>query len=378
MPSAFRPAPTATASAVAKNLDFLKPAQFHAPVPYKQSSVVIPSNLDRDRVDQVRQELRKVPATEFSTIAVPKNTSAAQDELLKMAKANDIDILETKFSEVIKLAKGVDLTSLSKPSTGLWAKVKNKFTDVREEVIKAHTNANDQIERVFAAVGTNAKAIAARVPLLEQIHQDTQQEYIDLDYLIAAGKLELEDRTSDLEQLKQQAQADSANIKLQSSLQEAQFNLQQLEIGVSNWERDQQMAFNTLPQVRLMQTNALTMSQTFQTIQGSVLPNWKKQFALTLAGNEQKRAAQLQNKVLDMNNELAISNAVAVRQTTNEVMRANQRGTYDLSTLERVHNETIGTFEDAFKLAQEGRTQRAQITTRVAEMKQQMVEKFSV
>lgn len=339
----------------------------------------IPNHLDKNKVTVIRTQLRQMSAIQlanYSPTTIQK-TSAAQQQMLDVAKASDIDVLETGFSDIIKLAKGLDVSKVTSPKTGFLSRIKNKFIDVREDLIKEHSSASSQIARVFASCDQSAKAISSRVPLLEQLHIDTQQEYIELDYMIAAGHLEIGQRKVELELLKGESQKDPGSIDLQNKLQEAQFYLQQLEIKVSNDERDQQMAFNTLPQIRMMQSSALTLGQTFATIQGSVMQNWNKQFTISLIGNEQQRGAAVANKVLDLNNQLAINNAKMVRQTSNEVIRSNQRGTYDLATLQTVHNETIGTIEDAFKLAQEGRQQREQISKSVIEMKQQMVKTFS-
>lgn len=375
MNTTFRPSSAGTV-----NLEkVMQPQVFHAPVVVQHSQVAIPSNIDMSEVNRLRGEMRSMTASQLGSYQPPASQAAAKigDELLKLAKANDIDVLETKFADIIKKAKGVDLTKLSNPKKGLFAKVTNFFADAKEEVIKSQSNAADYIERTFGEIAKNANAVASRVQVLEQMHLATQQRYVEYDYLIAAGRLEVEQRAAELEQLKVTAQQDAANINLQSQLQEAQFYLQQLEIKVGNDVSDQQMAFNLLPQIRLMQSNALTIGQTFTTIRGSVMNNWKQQFALSLIGNEQQRAAVVQNAVLDMNNELARNNAKALRQTTNEVAKANQRGVYDIGTLEFVHNETIGSFEDMFKHAQEGRANRQKIETACVTMKQQMVQRFA-
>lgn len=374
MNTTFRP------SSAAVNLEkVMQPQVFNAPVVVQQSQVALPSNIDMSEVNRLRGELRRMTAVQLGSYQPQSSQAAAKigDDLLKMAKADDIDILETKFADIIKKAKQVDVTKLSAPKGGLIAKIKGMFSDAKEELIRSQSDAAEYIERTFNEIAKNANAVASRVQVLEQMHQYTQQQYVEYDYLVAAGKLEIEQRKAELEQLKLQAANDPSNINLQSQLQEAQFYLQQLEIKVSNDIEDQQMAFNMLPQIRLMQSNALTLGQTFATLRGTVLNNWKKQFALTLIGNEQMRAANVQNAVLDMNNELARKNATALRQTTNAVTTANQRGTYDLATLEHVHNETIGAFEDMFKIAQQGRENRAKIETAVGTMKQQMVQKFA-
>ncbi len=77
-----------------------------------------------------------------------------------------------------------------------------------------------------------------------------------------------------------------------------------------------------------------------------------------------------------MTNQLLLSNAQKLKQTTVDIRRESERGIVDIETLRQTNGILIDTMNEILKIQQEGREQRRQAQAQLAQMEQQMKEKL--
>lgn len=145
-----------------------------------------------------------------------------------------------------------------------------------------------------------------------------------------------------------------------------------MEKRVSDLQVLQQSAMQTLPMIRIIQSNNLMLVDKFYAIKNITLPAWKNQISLAISLNEQKNSVQLANSIDDATNELLRRNADLLHQNSVDTAKANQRSVIDIETLEHVQNTLIKTVNDVIQVQKEGMQKRAEATTRLRALQENL------
>jgi uncharacterized protein YaaN involved in tellurite resistance len=120
----------------------------------------------------------------------------------------------------------------------------------------------------------------------------------------------------------------------------------------------QHAALQTLPMIRIIQSNNLTLIDKFHNIQQLTLPAWKRAFMLALTLDEQKNAVQLADSIDNATNAMMRRNAELLHSNSVATAKANQRLVVDVSTLKDVHEQILRTLQDVRREHEQGQAQR--------------------
>ena len=145
-----------------------------------------------------------------------------------------------------------------------------------------------------------------------------------------------------------------------------------LEKRVSDLQVLQQSAMQTLPMIRIIQSNNLMLVDKFYAIKNITLPAWKNQISLAISLQEQKNSVQLAKAIDDTTNDLLRRNAELLHQNSVDTAKANQRSVIDVETLEHVQNTLIKTVNDVIQIQKEGMQKRAEATTRLRALQESL------
>ncbi len=195
-----------------------------------------------------------------------------------------------------------------------------------------------------------------------------QDEYKQLGIYIAAGKLKQQEIQQQISEFSAQPQDQTTTQKIYDLNHLAN----NLEKRVSDLQVLQQSAMQTLPMIRIIQSNNLMLVDKFYAIKNITLPAWKNQISLAISLNEQKNSVQLANSIDDATNELLRRNADLLHQNSVDTAKANQRSVIDIETLEHVQNTLIKTVNDVIQVQKEGMQKRAEATTRLRALQENL------
>ena len=145
-----------------------------------------------------------------------------------------------------------------------------------------------------------------------------------------------------------------------------------LEKRVSDLQVLQQSAMQTLPMIRIIQSNNLMLVDKFYAIKNITLPAWKNQISLAISLQEQKNSVQLAKSIDDATNDLLRRNADLLHQNSVDTAKANQRSVIDIETLEHVQNTLIKTVNDVIQIQKEGMQKRDEAATRLRTLQQNL------
>jgi uncharacterized protein YaaN involved in tellurite resistance len=188
-----------------------------------------------------------------------------------------------------------------------------------------------------------------------------QEEYRQLGIYIAAGRIKQEEVQQEIAYLSAQEQDQKTNQRVYDLNHLAN----NLEKRVSDLQVLQQSAMQTLPMIRIIQSNNMMLVDKFYAIKNITLPAWKNQISLAISLNEQRNSVQLANTIDDATNELLKRNADLLHQNSVDTAKANQRSVIDIETLEHVQNTLIKTVNDVIQIQKEGMQKREEASTRI-------------
>ena len=301
---------------------------------------------------------------------IATKTSTYTDELLDLVQNKDLDTTGQKLNQVVQVAQQLNTQSIlnKKKSSGFFGGLINKMKGAKQNFDQHFSSTKEQIDVLVKEIETSQTGLKTRVDTLDKMFHGVQDEYKQLGIYIAAGKLKEQEIQHDISTLTGQPQ-DQATVQKVYDLNHLANNL---EKRVSDLQVLQQSAMQTLPMIRIIQSNNLMLVDKFYAIKNITLPAWKNQISLAISLNEQKNSVQLANSIDDATNELLKRNADLLHQNSVDTAKANQRSVIDIETLEHVQNTLIKTVNDVIQVQKEGMQKRTEATTRLRALQENL------
>ena len=294
---------------------------------------------------------------------IATQTSGYTDELLNLVQNKDLDETGQKLNQVVQVAQQLNTSSIlnKKKNSGFFGGLMSKIKGAKNNIDMHFNTTKEQIDTLVKEIEKSQFGLKARVDTLDRMFHGVQSEYKQLGVYIAAGKLKQDEIQQEISTLTSQAQ-DQTTTQRVYDLNHLANNL---EKRVSDLQVLQQSAMQTLPMIRIIQSNNLMLVDKFYAIKNITLPAWKNQISLAISLNEQKNSVQLANTIDDATNDLLKRNADLLHQNSVDTAKANQRSVIDIETLEHVQNTLIKTVNDVIQIQKEGMQKRAEATTRL-------------
>ena len=294
---------------------------------------------------------------------IATKTSTYTDELLNLVQNKDLDATGQKLNQVVQVAQQLNTNSIlnKSKSSGFFGGLLSKFKGAKQSFDQHFNSTKEQIDSLVKEIETSQSGLKARVNTLDKMFEGVQDEYKQLGVYIAAGKLKEQDIQQEIATLTTQEQ-DQATTQKVYDLNHLANNL---EKRISDLQILQQSAMQTLPMIRIIQSNNLMLVDKFYAIKNITLPAWKNQISLAISLQEQKNSVQLANSIDDATNDLLKRNADLLHQNSVDTAKANQRSVIDIETLEHVQNTLIKTVNDVIQIQKEGVQKREEATTRI-------------
>ncbi|MCO8085179.1 toxic anion resistance protein [Acinetobacter lwoffii] len=320
---------------------------------------------DFQEVLAARKELQNMSHNSVAEYGknIATKTSTYTDELLNLVQNRDLDATGQKLNQVVQVAQQLNTSSIlnKKKSSGFFGNIISKFKGAKDNFDAHFNTTKEQLDVLVKEIETSQSGLKARVDTLDKMFDGVQDEYKQLGVHIAAGRLREQELQQEISALTALPQDQSTTQKIYDLNHLAN----NLEKRVSDLQVLQQSAMQTLPMIRIIQSNNLMLVDKFYAIKNITLPAWKNQISLAISLSEQKNSVQLANTIDDATNELLRRNADLLHQNSVDTAKANQRSVIDIETLEHVQNTLIKTVNDVIQIQKEGVQKRTQATVRL-------------
>jgi len=345
----------------------------------QQSVAAIPTgNFSETEQKQISDYAKTIDITDTKTIieygsGVQKQMADFSESVLENVRTHDLGEVGGMLSGVISELKSFDPDEKEKGGIfGFFKKQGNKMAEMKAGYDKASVN----VDKVAQALQQHQIKLLKDVDMLDRMYASNLTYYKQLSMYIAAGKEKIKDaRENDLAQAKAKALASGLAEDAQAA-KDLEDQITRFEKKIYDLELTRQVALQTAPQIRMIQNNDTIMVEKIQSTIVNTIPLWKNQMVLALGLNDSLQAAKAENDVTNMTNQLLLSNAEKLKQTTIETAKASERGIVDMETLKKTNESLITTLDEVAKIQTEGREKRAQAEIDLRNMEDELKRKL--
>lgn len=322
------------------------------------------NGLDTTRRDQLSR---------FGRDTGQKSTEVA-DQMLLQVRAGDVDGLGGKLTEIVTQAQSLNLHALGEKRSRLplLGGLIDKMRQRKNEIVSQFSSVQSNIERLMGEVTGMQRGLQSRIDVLDQGFAAVKDEYRELGLHIAAGQIALGRLRGEIATGQSRAAGAQLGGLQSQELQDKIAAGDILEKRMADMRVLQHSALQTLPMIRLVQTNNSMLIEKFHTVKELTLPAWKRQFMLALSLQEQRSAVQLAGTIDDATNAFLKENAQLLKTNTVATAQSNQRMVIDLSTLQEVQDTLLSTVQEVIKINQDGMKQRAGVADQLSQMREQL------
>ena len=295
------------------------------------------------------------------------------DKTLENVRSKDLGETGTMLASLVSELKQ---TGEPEEEKGFFASIFKKSTGKLEALKARYEKAEGKVDEIVDILTKHQVQLIQDAAMLDQMYQLNQTYFKELSMYILAGKKKVDKaRQTELETLRQKAIASGTQEDAQA-VSDYSSMIERFEKKVHDLELTRMVALQMAPQIRMVQSNDTVMAEKIQSTIVNTIPLWKNQMVIAMGENHSAQAAKAQKEVTDMTNQLLLSNAQKLKQTTVDIRRESERGIVDIETLRQTNGILIDTMNEILKIQQEGREQRRQAQAQLAQMEQQMKEKL--
>lgn len=302
-----------------------------------------------------------------------KKIADFSDKTLENVRSKDLGETGTMLASLVSELKQ---TGEPEEEKGFFASIFKKSTGKLEALKARYEKAEGKVDEIVDILTKHQVQLIQDAAMIDQMYQLNQTYFKELSMYILAGKKKVDKaRQTELETLRQKAIASGTQEDAQA-VSDYSSMIERFEKKVHDLELTRMVALQMAPQIRMVQSNDTVMAEKIQSTIVNTIPLWKNQMVIAMGENHSAQAAKAQKEVTDMTNQLLLSNAQKLKQTTVDIRRESERGIVDIETLRQTNGILIDTMNEILKIQQEGREQRRQAQAQLAQMEQQMKEKL--
>ena len=214
------------------------------------------------------------------------------------------------------------------------------------------------ISKICDAMENHQVVLLKDVAVLDKLYQLNLNYFRELSMYILAGKKKLtQAKNVELPELLEKAQKSGLPEDTQAAKDFAAM-CERFEKKIYDLELTRAISLQMAPQIRLIQSNDIAMSEKIQSTLVNTIPLWKSQMVIAIGLDHATDAAKAQRAVSDMTNELLKKNAEALKVASVETAKESERGIVDIETLKTTNQTLMTTLDEVMKIQEEGCARR--------------------
>ena len=282
-----------------------------------------------------------------------KKIADFSETALSNVRTKDMGEVGNLLTGVVAQLKDFD-TEEDKGFFGLFKKSGDKLSNLKAKYDKTEVN----ITKICDGMESHQVVLLKDVAVLDKLYQLNLNYFKELSMYILAGKKKLAQAKSvELPELLEKAQKSGLPEDTQAAKDFAAM-CERFEKKIYDLELTRAISLQMAPQIRLIQSNDIAMSEKIQSTLVNTIPLWKSQMVIAIGLDHATDAAKAQRAVSDMTNELLKKNAEALKVASVETAKESERGIVDIETLKSTNQTLMTTLDEVMKIQEEGRARR--------------------
>ncbi|MFY4775273.1 toxic anion resistance protein [Metabacillus sp. RGM 3146] len=335
--------------------------------------------LERGRSD-LKERLKKEPNVQQLAEKIDHRDQVA---ILEYGRepANEISAFSGRILDTIKSSSMEESSALLKhlgkimdrfdpkdftEQKGFMSKWFNKGQKLVEKLMSKYQTMGSEIDKVYVEIVKYEDEMKRSTNTLEQLYEQNFQYYLELEKHVVAGELKLEELKSKIPVIESQA-ANGDQLK-NMELDSLKNATELLEQRVYDLELAKQVAYQSAPQIRLLQRGNTKLIGKINSAFVTTIPIFKTGLINAIAAKRQKLVADSMNELEKRTNEMLIRNAQNISQQSVDIARMAGSPSIKIETIEETWNiilkgmqETKAIEDDNKRIRDEGRVRLEQL-----------------
>ena len=300
-----------------------------------------------------------------------KKIADFSETALSNVRTKDMGEVGQLLTDVVAQLRDFD-TEEDKGFFGLFKKSGDKLNNLKAKYDKAEVN----ISKICDAMGNHQVVLLKDVAVLDKLYQLNLNYFKELSMYILAGKKKLtQAKNVELPELLEKAQKSGLPEDTQAAKDFAAM-CERFEKKIYDLELTRAISLQMAPQIRLIQSNDIAMSEKIQSTLVNTIPLWKSQMVLSLGLEHSRQATAAQSAVTNMTNELLQKNADMLKMGTIETAKEAERSVVDIQTLQHTNQQLISTLDEVMNIQREGAQKRREAEAELGRIEGQLKQKL--
>lgn len=300
---------------------------------------------------------------------ISSESNKCTSELLSLVRNNELDETGTKLNQVLSVAQTINSSNLISSPSGLSklpliGALFKSAKGAKQKFEMRFADTNSQIDGLVKEIEVNQGGLKQRVDMLDKMFNAVDEDRRTLGVYIVAGKTRYTELQEEIKELTAKDPL-KEDMSVSQRIYDLNHICNNLDKRLSDLHLLQQSAIQTMPMIRLIQSNNTMLIDKFYSIKTITIPAWKNQISLALSLNEQENSVKLATAIDNTTNELLKRNAELLHTNSVAVAKANQRSVIDVATLEHVQNTLIKTVNEVINIQKQGVQAREDSTKRL-------------
>jgi len=338
---------------------------------------VVPADA-ADPATRAEIDKRKAEIDLSSTQSIIRFGSAAQAELqaisqemLSGVRNKDVGPAGDSLREMVTSLRGFSVDELDPNRKRSWWERLTGSAEPVAEFMARYEDVQGQIDKVTGELLVHEHTLLKDIKSLDKLYEKTLAFYDELALYIAAGEAkiaELERDTIPAREAAVQAAPEGQGVMAAQELRDLRAARDDLERRVHDLKLTRQVTMQSLPSIRLVQENDKSLVTKINSTLVNTVPLWETQLAQAVTIHRGREAAGVVKEASDLTNELLTKNAENLRQANVEIREQTERGVFDIEAVQKANDDLIATIEDSLRIADEGKTRRADAEAKLIAM----------
>ncbi|HET6872625.1 MAG TPA: toxic anion resistance protein [Sporolactobacillaceae bacterium] len=310
-----------------------------------------------DPKDQIALlEFGKEPATEISNFA---------SKVLNTVKSSHMEESSALLKNLGKIMDKFDSKDFAEEKG--FFKFFGKGKKLMERVMSKYQTMGGEIDKVYVEIKKYENEMKTATTTLEQLYNENFNYYLELEKYIVAGELKAEElKTNVLPPLEERAANGDQLAAMELDSMRAALEL--IEQRTYDLEMAKQVAFQSAPQIRLLQRGNTKLIAKINSAFVTTIPIFKTGLINAIAAKRQKLVADSMSELDRRTNEMLLKNAQNVSSQSAEIARLAGTSSIKLETIEETWNVIVKGLEETKAIEDENKRNREDGKRRLEEI----------
>ena len=301
-----------------------------------------------------------------------KKIADFSETALNNVRTKDMSEVGEMLTNVVVELKKFNVDEEEKGLFSFFKRSGNKISTYKAKYSSAEANVN----RICNVLEDHQVQLMKDIAMLDKMYELNKVYFKELSMYILAGKKKLaEVESTELPAAQEKARRTGLPEDAQAA-NDLSAMCNRFEKKLHDLELTRTISIQMAPQIRLIQNNDTLMTEKIQSTLVNTIPLWKSQMVLALGVAHSQQAADAQQAVTDMTNELLRKNAETLKMSSIETAKQSERGIVDIETLKTTNESLISTLDEVMRIQQEGRQKRQEAETELRRIENDLKNKL--